>query len=365
MDVENDMDLRAVNPKTDKMEVALMSPTEDNDSCPSEGEESSVSDHSCVGPGTWKPAAPKASAAARLPLSTLLAQAAKASAARKAEQKEADALLLQEAAKARSTLQQKSAELGKTQRQGKKKGAAALPSNTDHTSAKDHMERRAAKRARKAEAGVQVKPEQETTDVKRTRRAVAETRKHGDAVASVVLQSAAKAARQAARQERAAAEAKADAKLAKQKRKAAEIADRDSERKAANAANKLAKQEKKAAAGAAAEASCQKGEQSAAKTTRRAAKAAQKAAAQEDSSNEAAVVGDEVEAADVPVLSIGEAAAADDSDGPAAAADDNGLSISSASENEFEGDEEDEEDDKEDDEEDGEEDFSPAWPHCR
>ena len=374
MDVENDMDLRAVNPKTDKMEAVLMSTPEGNDSGPSGDEDGSVSDHSCVGepkkvpPGTLKLAA-LASATGGLPLSALHARASETSAAQMAEQEKADALLLQKVA--RSTLQQKSAELDKKKQ--------------EHTSAKDHMEPRAAKRAREAVAAVQegLKPE-------RTRRAVAETREHPGAVASKAAkrereQSAAKAARRAARQEeRAAAEAKADAKLAKQERRAAKAADR--EREAAKAAHKLAKQDENAAAVGTAE------EQSVAKATRRPDKAARKAAEQrapeeqeeetlavqeaskEVAIEEAKVVGDEGEAAElVPVIeqemgphlgapaaaagTDGEAAAADDSDGEAAATDENsGRPITSTLEAESEGEERHgKEDSKEDGKKEGDE----------
>ena len=240
------MDLRAVNPKTDKMEVVLMSTPEGNVSGPPGGEDGSVSDQS----------EPKK----KVPPGTLHARASKTSVA------------------VCSALKQKSAELDKKQQQGKKKGTAVsaegTPSNTEHASAKDHMEPRAAKRARKAEAAVQegLKPE-------RTRRAIAETREHLGAVASKTVklereQSAAKAAHRAARQkERAVAEAEATAKLAKQeRRRAATLAKQ--ERKAAKAANKLAKQDENAAAVGTAE------EQSAAKATNRPGKAARKAAEQ-------------------------------------------------------------------------------------
>ena len=372
MDIENDMDLRAVNPKTDKMEAVLMA-TEGNDSGLSGDDDGSESDHSCFGLGEpkvppGKLAAPFATGG--LPLSPLKA---KTGAAQMAEQEKVDALLLHETA--RSTPRQKSAELDKKkQKQGKS-------FNTEHTSAKDHMEPRAAKRAREAEAAVQ-----ESLKLERSRRAVAETREHPGAVASKAAkrereQSAAKAARRAARQEeeRAAAEAKADAdaKLAKQ------------ERKAAKAANKLAKQDENAAAVGTAE------EQSVAKATRRPDKAARKAAeqrapeeqeeetlaAQEASKEvaieEAKVVGDEGEAAELvsvieqgmgphlggPAAAAGtdgEAAAADDSDGEAAATDEDGTATSEAESDgeERHGKEDSQEDGK--DKEGGGEDM-PAW----
>ena len=177
------MDLRAVNPKTDKMEVVLMSTPEGNVSGPPGGEDGSVSDQS----------EPKK----KVPPGTLHARASKTSAAQKAEQKALQRTVC-------SALKQKSAELDKKQQQGKKKGTAVsaegTPSNTEHASAKDHMEPRAAKRAREAVAAVQegLKPE-------RTRRAIAETREHLGAVASKTVklereQSAAKAAHRAARQ---------------------------------------------------------------------------------------------------------------------------------------------------------------------
>ena len=347
------MDLRAVNPKTDKMEAVLMSTPEGNDSGPSGDEDGSVSDHSCVGepkkkvpPGTLKLAAP-ASATSRLPLSPLHARASKTSAAQKAEQKALQRTVC-------SALKKKGAAVS----------AEGTPSNTEHTSAKDHMEPRAAKRAREAVAAVQegLKPE-------RTRRAVAETREHPGAVASKAAkrereQSAAKAARQAARQEeRAAAEAKADAKLAKQERRAAKIADR--ERKAGKAANKLAKQDENAAAVGTAE------EQSAAKATHRpvgcqsnapACKTARKFAVQrapEEQEEKTSHLGgpaatcsccDDIRSIDD--YSLDEAAATDD---------DSGRSITSTSESASEGkerhsEEDSEEDGKEDDEKDSEED---------